>query len=247
MADQTPLPKPPENQPSAVAARGVGPGGQPVGVPGIIVIAIYLIGAVLFCLYGLVVLWPTPTPSRTQAPGESKSSAAPAAIATTAAQTVTPTATTAANQESQKENAHQAESGPSVISAFGTTFLIEDEVRLLLIVSLSGALGSLVHALRSTYWYVGNRDFVWSWVGKYLMQPFAGTALAVVFYMVVRGGFFSPQAGFKQTSPFGFAALAGMVGMFSEQAVLKLKQVAETVLAKPDPGKDARPQESSNQ
>ena len=55
------------------------------------------------------------------------------------------------------------------------------------------------------------------------MQPFAGTALAVVFYLVIRGGFFSPQAGFKQTSPFGFAAFAAMVGMFSEQAVLKFK------------------------
>lgn len=30
--------------------------------------------------------------------------------------------------------------------------------------------------------------------------------------------------------------------MFSEQAVLKLKQVAETLLAKPEPGKDANPQ-----
>ena len=83
-----------------------------------------------------------------------------------------------------------------------------------------------------------------SWIAKYVMQPFAGTALAVVFYIVIRGGFFSPQAGFKQTSPFGFAALAAMVGMFSEQAVLKLKEVAETVLAKPKPGKNAQPQDA---
>jgi hypothetical protein len=76
------------------------------------------------------------------------------------------------------------------------------------------------------------------------MQPFAGTALAVVFYLVIRGGFFSPQAGFKETSPFGFAALAAIVGMFSEQAVLKLKEVAETVLAKPKPGEDAKPQDT---
>jgi hypothetical protein len=78
-----------------------------------------------------------------------------------------------------------------------------------------------------------------------VVLPFLGAALAVVFYFVVRGGFFSPQAGFEQTSPFGFAALAAMVGMFSEQAVLKLKEVAETVLAKPQPGKNADPQELS--
>jgi hypothetical protein len=31
--------------------------------------------------------------------------------------------------------------------------------------------------------------------------------------------------------------------MFSEQAVLKLKEVAETLLAKPQPGGDSTPQE----
>jgi hypothetical protein len=32
--------------------------------------------------------------------------------------------------------------------------------------------------------------------------------------------------------------------MFSEQAVLKLKEVAETVLAKPEPGEDSKPQDA---
>jgi hypothetical protein len=136
------------------------------------------------------------------------------------------------------------ENVPSSITVLVWTSNIYDEVRLLLIVSLAGTLGTLVHEIRSLYWYIGNRDLVRSWIAKYVMQPFAGTALAVVFYLVIRGGFFSPQAGFKQTSPFGFAALAAMVGMFSEQAVLKLKQVAETVLAKPQPGKKPQPQDA---
>jgi len=37
-------------------------------------------------------------------------------------------------------------------------------------------------------------------------------------------------------------ALSAMVGMFSEQAVLKLKEIAETVLSKPPAGKDSKPQ-----
>jgi hypothetical protein len=135
------------------------------------------------------------------------------------------------------------ENTPSPIKILVWTFNIYDEVRLLLIVGLAGMLGTLVHEIRSLYWYIGSRELVRSWVAKYLMQPFAGTALAVVFYLVIRGGFFSPQAGFKQTSPFGFAALAAMVGLFSEQAVLKLKEIAETVLAKPQPGKDSAPQD----
>jgi hypothetical protein len=62
-----------------------------------------------------------------------------------------------------------------------------------------------------------------------------------MFYFVIRGGFFSPQSDFSQTSPFGFAALSAMVGLFSEQAVLKLKQVAETILSKPESGADPTP------
>ncbi len=127
------------------------------------------------------------------------------------------------------------------------TLAVSDEVRLIFIVALAGALGSLVHALRSLYWYVGNRELVWSWLAKYILLPFVGSTLGLVFYFVIRGGFFSPAATIEQTSPFGFAGLGALVGMFSEQAVLKLKEVAETVLAKPEPGEDAVPQEEEEE
>ena len=112
-----------------------------------------------------------------------------------------------------------------------------------MIVAMAGALSALVHALRSLYWYVGNRELVFSWLVMYILLPFVGATLGLVFYFVIRGGFFSPEATIEQTSPFGFAALSGLVDMFSEQAVLKLEEVAETLLAKPQPGEDAAPQE----
>ena len=190
---------------SELPNRHTDPGAKNVGAVGMFALSASLILMVILCLYGLVVLWPTPIPA-----GESN------------------------------------ENVPSPITVLVWTFNIYDEVRLLLIVSLAGTLGTLVHEIRSLYWYIGSRALIRSWVAKYLMQPFAGTALAVVFYLVIRGGFFSPQAGFKQTSPFGFAALAALVGLFSEQAVLKLKEIAETVLAKPQGGKDAEPQDADN-
>jgi hypothetical protein len=113
---------------------------------------------------------------------------------------------------------------------------------LLLIVIFTGALGSLIHALRSVSWYVGNRELVWSWLATYVTLPFVGAALSLIFYVVIRGGFFSPQTTVQQTSPFGFAAMAGLVGMFTPEAILKLKEVAGTLLAKPEPGKDPAPQ-----
>ncbi|MBC8263545.1 MAG: hypothetical protein H8E47_05410 [Anaerolineales bacterium] len=119
---------------------------------------------------------------------------------------------------------------------------VSDEVRLIFIVAMAGAMGSLVHALRSLYRYIGNRELRFSWLAMYMLLPFVGSTLGLVFYFVIRGGFFSTEATIEQTSPFGFAGLGALVGMFSEQAVLKLKEVAEIVLAKPEPGKDSATQ-----
>ncbi len=112
------------------------------------------------------------------------------------------------------------------------------ESNLIVVVALSGALGGLVHSLRSFYKYVGNRKLMWSWFAMYILLPFVGTCMGLVFYLVIRAGFFSPQAHVEETSPFGFAALAALVGLFSEQAVLKLKDVSETVFTKGEVRKD---------
>jgi hypothetical protein len=118
---------------------------------------------------------------------------------------------------------------------------------LFIIVALAGSLGSLVHALRSVYWYIGNRSLVRSWIPKYILMPFVGSTLGITFYLVIRGGFFSAGGNVNQTNPYGFTALGALIGMFSEQAVLKLKEVAETLLSKPHPGSDAKPEEKSSE
>jgi hypothetical protein len=227
-----------------------GPGSSPVGIVGIVVITIYLAFAVTFCLYGLVVLWPgAPALRQTQPPVEQAASPPSSAVSSPAANKEASPGHVSLNQPTvQSSPSPAAEAMPSQIKIFKWEFPIWDEVRLLLIVILGGALGSLVHALRSVYWYIGHRALRYSWLATYFLLPFGGSALAVIFYVVVRGGFFSPQANIQQTSPFGFAALAAMVGLFSEQAVLKLKEVAETILSKPAPGVDNKPQgeDSSN-
>jgi len=123
------------------------------------------------------------------------------------------------------------------------TFSMSSETRLFIVVAMAGALGSLVHALESLAWYVGNRVLVVSWVLRYIMMPITGAVLGIIFYLVIRGGFFSPEATIAQTSPFAFAGVAGLVGMFSDQAIDKLKKVAGSVFTEkePEPGKDALP------
>jgi hypothetical protein len=164
-----------------------GIGKSPVGLPGILLIAVYHIFLSLFLLFGLVTFL----------------------------------SATAEGSELKILN-----------------FVFSTEANLVIVVALSGALGGLVYSLRSFYKYVGNRKLIWSWFAMYILLPFVGTCMGLVFYLVVRAGFFSPEANVDQTSPFGFAALAALVGLFSEQAILKLKDVSETVFTKGEVGKD---------
>ena len=131
---------------------------------------------------------------------------------------------------------------PECVSLVGRAFPLWAEQRLLLIVILCGFLGGLVHTTRSLGWYIGNRSLVRSWLPFYGLLPVTGAMIAVAFYLVIRGGFFSPSGSFRDTSPFGFAAMAVLVGMFSAQAALKLQQLAETMFTKPGEGADSKPQ-----
>jgi len=121
-------------------------------------------------------------------------------------------------------------------SFFGRVFNISNDARLILIVLLTGALGSYIHAATSFVTFVGNRTLVSSWLWWYFMRPFIGGALALLFYFVIRGGFLSTGADVTNISIFGIAGLSGLVGMFSKNAIDKLREVFET-LFKSETGK----------
>jgi len=125
---------------------------------------------------------------------------------------------------------------PSCVTIFNSVFLIWHEQRLLFLILLAGMLGGFVHALRSLYWYVGNRNLIMSWLPMYATLPFVGALMALIFYLVVRGGLFSPQSSIGDTSPFGFAAMATLVGMFSSRAAVKLQSIFDMLLTKPEEG-----------
>jgi hypothetical protein len=103
----------------------------------------------------------------------------------------------------------------------------QQEVRLLLVVVLSGALGAYLHAATSAVTYLGNRCLVRSWLVWYYLRPPIGMVLALVFYFVIRGGLLaSVTAGDPQPiDPFGVAAISALVGMFSKQATDKLREL----------------------
>jgi hypothetical protein len=259
------MPDPQGAEPGPPITDQSGPGKNPVGWTGVVVVGIYLALQATIVLYTLIKVWPHPTPAGVYPhtpPDTSRPAAVAAPVTTTgSAPALSPADSTRASNQLAMDtlpdlwcvndvqhrwvlSSASADSAsiPRCVSVFNYAFPIWDEQRLLLIVILAGALGSLLHGLRSVAWYFGNRSLVRSWIPFYVMLPFAGAVLAFLFYVVIRGGFFSPASSFKDTSPFGFAAFAAVVGMFSTQAVLKLKEVAETMLSKPAPGEDSKPQ-----
>jgi hypothetical protein len=119
------------------------------------------------------------------------------------------------------------------------TFNLPLEVLLLLVVVCCGVLGSSLHSLRSLTWYVGSRALRRSWILRYVMQPLTGASLSLIVYFVVRAGFLPAAVSSTGPNYVGFAAIAGLVGLFSDAAVLKLKSVAEEIFTKPKPGDDS--------
>jgi hypothetical protein len=115
---------------------------------------------------------------------------------------------------------------------------------LFLLVVFAGALGGVLHGLRSFAWYVGLRSLVQSWTLMYILLPFTGATIAVIFYAVIRAGLLPVQAN-KNTS-VALIAIAVLVGLFSQQAAVKLKDIADAFLAKPasGPPSETKPQGS---
>ncbi len=115
---------------------------------------------------------------------------------------------------------------------------------LFLMLIMAGALGGCIHAMRSLWWYVGNQELRAPWLSMYFLLPFIGAAMAMLFSLLIVAGVVDNTTG-RSTSLF-IIAIAGLVGMFSQQAALKLTDIANAFFTKPGPGRDAKPQESQS-
>jgi Putative Ig domain len=104
------------------------------------------------------------------------------------------------------------------------------ELRLILLVLFAGALSASVSGLKSFVDYTGDKKFDPSWYWFYYAEPFLGSGLAFIFYLVIRAGFLAgTSADVKAINPFGFVAVAALVGMFSDAAFRKLNEVFDTL------------------
>lgn len=116
------------------------------------------------------------------------------------------------------------------------SFKLDADVRLLILVLLSGTLGSYVHAAQSFASYVGNARFKATWTWWYILRIPMGAALAVFVYFGIRGGLLASgtatgSGAANELNLFGIMAFSGLAGLFSKQAADKLAEVFDTLFA----------------
>lgn len=134
-------------------------------------------------------------------------------------------------------------------SVFGSNpITVPSDLRLFFTVVVSGALGSLIHCITSFADYVGNQNLSRSWTWWLVLRTPTGVALALLFYLVLRGGLIVPSLPNGSTAdtahflnPYGIAAISAMAGMFSKQATDKLREIFDTLFQTRDPVSRADP------
>jgi IPT/TIG domain len=107
------------------------------------------------------------------------------------------------------------------------------------IAALAGAIGAVLHGLRSLSTYIGERYLFRSWIAYYLLLPVVGGLLATIVYLVLRAGLLTGSTNSSQPDPYGIAAISALVGLFSAQAAEKLKAVFETLFTKAETGSES--------
>jgi hypothetical protein len=124
--------------------------------------------------------------------------------------------------------------------------LARDRV-LIALVMLLGALGALLAASRSLASFVGNKTFAPRWSLYYILRPLFGAGLAAIVFFGYRIG---AVTGLKDTAPadpFAAAFIAGMVGLFADTVLQKLKDTIDALLpaTKDDRGNKLNPSTSA--
>jgi hypothetical protein len=221
---------------------GYDQGGTLVGRFGIIAHAMGFIFVSIFMVYCLIEVWPV-TADTFSRPGTSSS----ADTQKTSALGVSgsPESSTSPTQGNAAATPNRSVPEPLSLTIAGLNLRLSKESGFFIVVILLGALGAMVHVLRSFSWYVGNRSLRTSWLITYYMWPAIGGLMALIFYLVLRGGLIPSQQSSQAFNPYGFATIAALVGLFSEQAAEKLKQVFEIVFASAPKGKNFVPPHST--
>jgi len=108
------------------------------------------------------------------------------------------------------------------------TFLGSGEFRYLTITIFAAGIGSMITTILGYLKHASvDQDFDPAFSPWYIARPIMGVLLGVVFYFVLKGGLLAtiPDAANVEINEFGLAGLGGLVGLFSKNAIEKLREI----------------------
>jgi hypothetical protein len=73
----------------------------------------------------------------------------------------------------------------------------------------------------------------------YLCLPATGAGIALLTYLLLRGGLTTSMGSSTNINPYGVAAIGALAGLFAREAIEKLKAVFTTLLSPAEKGKDS--------
>jgi hypothetical protein len=108
------------------------------------------------------------------------------------------------------------------------------EIRLIILTSIFAILGSSAHGIASVTTWIGQNKLERSWAAWYFVRPPIAIAIAIMIYLTFRAGFVT--GGASVVSDFGVAAIGALVGLLTDEATTKLRDIFDTLfgIKKPD-------------
>ncbi|TAL67843.1 MAG: hypothetical protein EPN82_13035 [Bacteroidetes bacterium] len=121
-----------------------------------------------------------------------------------------------------------------VIAYFTYRNFIEDGLKNIILISLSGGLGGTIYCLRGFYQQIGKKEFNTYWFWWYIIRPIASIVMGAFSYFLVAGGLLiistSPDLSQDKGLMF-FCSLAFIVGISFTRFMDKIYQVAEVMFS----------------
>ncbi|UCF20620.1 MAG: hypothetical protein JSU87_04195 [Gemmatimonadota bacterium] len=108
------------------------------------------------------------------------------------------------------------------------SFLGGGEIRYALITMFAAGVGSMITTILGYLKHASvQQDFNPAFAPWYVARPIMGILLGVIFYFVLKGGLLAtvPDVSMREVNEFGLAGLGGLVGLFSKNAIEKLREV----------------------
>ncbi len=127
-----------------------------------------------------------------------------------------------------------------ILRGTNISFSLGPETLVMLVIIIVGAVGACVFSLWSIAKHVARKDFTARWFVWYLLRPFTGAGLALLFYFLVRGGLLTIGSNLQNLNLIVIAGISALVGMFSEQALQKLRELADSTFGASSGGGTAK-------